>query len=179
MGAAAQLARDVESVGKAAGGVIAQTLCAIADGNHAPSYIGIGRKKPGTKLDVVLFEEGLPAAKAWVAAKDKIDAVVVGLDEDEQEIRLLLGSPEPERKYDMICSVRYELAAPKAKGKSKTKGALSEPLVETSTIGFLAETDDEEVADTFLDSVLAGIYSHARAAELGVGKLGEYDDLDD
>ena len=178
MGAAAELARDVESVGKAAGGVIAQTLCAIADGNHAPSYIGIGRKKPGTKLDVVLFDEGLPAAKAWVAAKDKVDAVVVGLDEDEQEIRLLLGSPDAARKYDMICSVRYQLAAPSKKGK-KAKGALSEPLVETSTIGFLAETPDEDVADTFLDSVLEGIYSHARAAELGVGKLGEYDDLDD
>ncbi len=171
-----QPARDVASVGRAAGGVIAQTLVAIADGNHAPSYVGIGRKTPGGKLDMVLFDEGLPAAKAWVAAKDKVDAVVVGLDEDEHEIRLLLGCPDDARKYDMICSVRYQVKASAPKKGAKKKAP--EPVVQTSTIGFLAETPDEDVADAFLDSVLAGIYGHARAAELGVGKLGEYDDLE-
>lgn len=166
--------RDVKSIGQAAGSLVAQTLVTLADGEHTPSYIGIGRKTPGGKLDMVLFEDGLDGAKAWIGKKDKVDACVVGLDEDEQEVRLLLGCPDAARKYDMICSVRYEVKAQVKKTKKK-----ADPAIQTSTIGFLAETDDEAVADDFLDSVLAGIYSHARAAELAVGKLGEYDDLDD
>jgi hypothetical protein len=166
--------RDVKSIGQAAGSLVAQTLVTLADGQHTPSYIGIGRKTPGGKLDMVLFEDGLDGAKAWITKKDKVDACVVGLDEDEQEVRLLLGCPDSARKYDMICSVRYEV---KAVSKAK-KAKKSDPAIQTSTIGFLAETDDESVADDFLDSVLAGIYSHARAAELAVGKLGEYDDLE-
>lgn len=170
-------ARDVKTIGHAAGGVVAQTLVALADGDHAPGYIGIGRKTPGAKLDVVMFEDGLPAAKAWVTAKDKVDAVVIGLDEVEREVRLLLGSSDADRKYDMICSVRYLVRdATVVKAKAKKKQAI--PLVQTSTIGFLAETPDEDVADDFLDSVLAGIYGHARAADLAVGNLGEYDDLE-
>lgn len=167
--------RDVKSIGHAAGGLVAQTLVTLADGDHTPSYVGIGRKTPGGKLDLVMFEDGLDGAKAWINKKDKVDACVVGLDEDEQEVRLLLGCPDSARKYDMICSVRYEVkaAAPKAKSKKK-----ADPAIQTSTIGFLAETDDESVADDFLDSVLAGIYGHARASELAVGKLGEYDDLE-
>ena len=109
--------------------------------------------------------------------KDKIDAVVVGLDEAEHEVRLLLGSNDAKRKYDMICSVRYQVRdATVVKAKAKKNQAI--PLVQTSTIGFLAETPDEDVADDFLDSVLAGIYGHARAADLAVGKLGDYDDLE-
>ncbi|GEM_PF-6210028 len=164
--------RDVKSIGHAAGGLVAQTLVTLADGMHTPSYVGIGRKTPGGKLDLVMFEDGLDGAKAWITKKDKVDACVVGLDEDEQEVRLLLGCPDSARKYDMICSVRYEVKAVK---KTKKK---ADPAIQTSTIGFLAETDDEAVADDFLDSVLAGIYGHARAAELAVGKLGEYDDLE-
>lgn len=168
---------DVRAIGHAAGGVVAQTLVALADGDHAPTYVGIGRKTPGGKLDLVMFEDGLDAAKAWVTAKDKAGAVVVGLDESEREVRLLLGSRDASRKYDMICSVRYEVRdATVVKAKAKKKQAI--PLVQTSTIGFLAETPDEDVADAFLDSVLAGIYGHARAADLAVGKLGDYDDLD-
>src|SRR5688572_5185283 len=101
--------RDVKTIGQAAGGVVAQTLVALADGEFAPSYIGIGRKTPGGKLDLVMFEDGLDAAKKWITAKDKHEAVVVGLDEAEKEVRLLLGSPDAKRKYDMICSVRYEV----------------------------------------------------------------------
>ena len=169
--------RDVKSIGHAAGGLVAQTLITLADGDHTPSYIGLGRKAPGGKLDVVLFEDGLDGAKAWIAKKDKIDAVVVGLDEGEKEVRLLLGSPDAKRKYDMICSVRYEVKDASVVKKAAKKNKAS-TLVATSTIGFLAETDDEIVADTFLDSVLAGIYGHARAADLDVGKLGDYDDLE-
>jgi len=169
--------RDVKSIGHAAGGVIAQTLVALADGDHAPGYIGIGRKTPGAKLDVVMFEGGLAAAREWITTKDKVDAVVVGLDEDEHEVRVLLGCPDATRKYDMICSVRYEVRdATVVKARAKQRKAT--PLVQTSTIGFLAETPDEDVADDFLDSVLAGIYGHARAADLDVGKLGDYDDLE-
>lgn len=166
--------RDVKSIGHAAGGLVAQTLVTLADGDHTPSYVGIGRKVPGGKLDLVMFEDGLDGAKAWITKKDKVEACVVGLDEDEQEVRLLLGCPDAARKYDMICSVRYEV-----KAAAPTKKKKADPAVQTSTIGFLAETDDESVADDFLDSVLAGIYGHARASELAVGKLGEYDDLDD
>jgi hypothetical protein len=169
--------RDVKSIGHAAGGLVAQTLVTLADGDHTPAYIGLGRKTPGGKLDLVMFEDGLDGAKAWITKKDKIDAVVVGLDEAEKEVRLLLGSPDAKRKYDMICSVRYSVKdASVVKQKAKARKATA--LVSTSTIGFLAETDDESVADTFLDSVLAGIYSHARAADLDVGKLGDYDDLE-
>jgi len=169
--------RDVKSIGHAAGGLVAQTLVTLADGDHTPAYIGLGRKTPGGKLDLVMFEDGLDGAKAWITKKDKIDAVVVGLDESEKEVRLLLGSPDAKRKYDMICSVRYSVKdASVVKQKAKARKATA--LVSTSTIGFLAETDDESVADTFLDSVLAGIYSHARAADLDVGKLGDYDDLE-
>ncbi|MBA3458479.1 MAG: hypothetical protein H0T46_00850 [Deltaproteobacteria bacterium] len=169
--------RDVKSIGHAAGGLVAQTLITLADGEHTPSYIGLGRKVPGGKLDLVMFEDGLDGAKVWIAKKDKVDAVVVGLDESEKEVRLLLGSPDAKRKYDMICSVRYSVKdASVVKQKARAKKATA--LVSTSTIGFLAETDDEVVADTFLDSVLAGIYSHARAADLDVGKLGDYDDLE-
>ena len=171
------MTRDVKSIGQAAGGVVAQTLLTLADGEHSPSYVGIGRKTPGGKLDMVLFEDGLDGAKAWITKKDKVDAVVVGLDEQEREVRLLLGSPEATRKYDMICSVRYQVKdANVVKQKAKQRKATA--LVSTSTIGFLAETDDETVADDFLDSVLAGIYGHARAADLDVGKLGDYDDLE-
>ena len=107
----------------------------------------------------------------------RIDAVVVGLDEQEKEVRLLLACPDAARKYDMICSVRYAVKdANVVKKKAKQRKATA--LVSTSTIGFLAETPDEAIADLFLDSVLAGIYSHARAADLDVGKLGDYDDLD-
>jgi DNA-binding LacI/PurR family transcriptional regulator len=171
------VARDLKSIGHAAGGLVAQTLVTLADGDHTPPYVGIGRKAPGAKLDLVTFDGGLDAAKAWITKKDKVDAVVVGLDEQEHEVRLLLGSPDATRKYDMICSVRYavkdaNLVAKRAKQRKATA------LVSTSTIGFLAETPDESVADQFLDSVLAGIYSHARAADLDVGKLGDYDDLD-
>lgn len=109
--------------------------------------------------------------------KDKVDAVVVGLDEEEREVRLLLNSPDATRKYDMICSVRYEVKDPAAV-KAKAKQRKATALVSTSTIGFLNETDDDTVADDFLDSVLAGIYGHARAADLDVGKLGDYDDLE-
>ena len=169
--------RDVKSIGHAAGGLVAQTLITLADGEHTPSYIGLGRKVAGGKLDLVMFEDGLDGAKVWIAKKDKIDAVVVGLDESEKEVRLLLGSPDAKRKYDMICSVRYSVKdANVVKQKARAKKATA--LVSTSTIGFLAETDDEVVADTFLDSVLAGIYSHARAHDLDVGKLGDYDDLE-
>lgn len=169
--------RDVESIGRAAGGLVAQTLVQLADGEYAASYIGLGRKTPGAKLDLVMFEDGLDGAKAWIAKKDKVDCVVVGLDEAEQEVRLLLGSPDAKRKYDMICSVRYEVKdANVVKAKAKQKKATA--LVSTSTIGFLAETPDEAVADMFLDAVLAGIYGHARAADLDVGKLGDYDDLE-
>lgn len=171
--------RDVKSIGHAAGGLVAQTLVQLADGDYAASYIGIGRKSPGDQLKLVMFEDGLDGAKAWIATKDKCDAVVVGLDEDEHEVRLLLGCPDAQRKYDMICSVRYEVRDQTVVSK-KAKGAKPKtPLVNTSTIGFLAETDDEDVADDFLDSVLAGIYGHARAKELGVGQLGEYDDLEE
>lgn len=171
------MTRDVKAIGHAAGGVVAQTLVQLADGEHAPPYVGIGRATAGDKLKLVMFDGGLDAAKAWICQKDKIDAVVVGLDEDEQEVRLLLGCPDNARKYDMICSVRYEVRdATVVKAKAKKKQAV--PLVKTSTIGFLAETDDEDMADAFLDSVLAGIYGHARAADLDVGKLGDYDDLE-
>lgn len=171
--------RDVKSIGHAAGGLVAQTLVQLADGDYAANYIGIGRAAPGDQLKLVMFEGGLDAAKAWIATKDKCDAVVVGLDEEEHEVRLLLGCPDAKRKYDMICSVRYEVrdqtvVSKKAKGAKQPKAA----LVNTSTIGFLAETDDETVADEFLDSVLAGIYGHARAKDLGVGQLGDYDDLE-
>ena len=164
--------RDVKSIGHAAGGLVAQTLVTLADGMHTPSYVGIGRKTPGGKLDLVMFEDGLDGAKAWITKKDKVDACVVGLDEDEQEVRLLLGCPDSARKYVMICSVRYEVKAVK---KTKKKG---DPAMQTSSIGCLAETDDEAVADGLWDSVLAGSYGHARAAELAVGKLGEYADLE-
>jgi len=169
--------RDVKSIGHAAGGLVAQTLVTLADGMHTPNYVGIGRKTPGGKLDLVMFEDGLDGAKAWITKKDKVDACVVGLDEDEREVRLLLGCPDAARKYDMICSVRYEVKAQISHKKAPKKKP--DPSIQTSTIGFLAETDDEDVADDFLDSVLAGMYSHARAAELAVGKLGEYDDLVD
>ncbi|CAN5732068.1 hypothetical protein BH11MYX2_BH11MYX2_10930 [soil metagenome] len=169
--------RDVKSIGHAAGGLVAQTLITLAEGDHTPAYIGIGRKAPGGKLDLVMFEDGLDGAKAWMNKKDKVDCVVVGLDEDEKEVRLLLGCPLPARKYDMICSVRYKVKdASVVKQKAKQNKATA--LVSTSTIGFLNETDDEEIADAFLDSVLAGIYGHARAHDLDVGKLGDYDDLD-
>ncbi len=169
--------RDVKAIGHAAGGLVAQTLVQLADGEYAAAYIGIGRKAPESKLELVMFDGGLDAAKAWVAKKDKVDAVVVGLDEEEQEVRLLLGSTDEKRKYDMICSVRYALKdAGAVKRAAKAKKAMA--LVSTSTIGFLAETPDETVADEFLDGVLAGIYSHARAADLDVGKLGDYDDLE-
>jgi hypothetical protein len=176
------MTRDVKGIGQAAGGLVAQTLCQLADGEHTPSYIGIGRATPTDKLKLVMFDGDLDAAKAWIAKKDKIDCVVVGLDEADQEVRLLLGSTDATRKYDMICSVRYEVRGTsiEPRGKAaKTKGKKSDPAVKTSTIGFLAETPDEDVADDFLDGVLAGIYGHARAAELDVGKLGEYDDLDE
>jgi hypothetical protein len=169
--------RDVKAIGHAAGGLVAQTLVQLADGDYAASYIGLGRKAPEAKLELVMFEGGLDAAKAWITTKDKVDAVVVGLDEDEQEVRLLLGCPDATRKYDMICSVRYAVNGTGVKPKPKAK-AKPGPAVQTSTIGFLAETPDEDVADDFLDGVLAGIYSHARAAELDVGKLGDYDDLE-
>lgn len=170
--------RDVKSIGHAAGGLVAQTLVQLADGDYAASYIGIGRKASGDPLKLVMFEDGLDAAKAWIIKKDKIDAVIVGLDEDEQEVRLLLGSTDAARKYDMICSVRYEVRDETVVSK-KSKKKSAEPVVNTSTIGFLAETPDETVADDFLDSVLAGIYGHARAKELGVGQLGDYDDLEE
>jgi len=169
--------RDVKSIGHAAGGLVAQTLVTLADGEHTPSYIGIGRTVAGGKLNLVMFEDGLDGAKAWIAKKDKIDACVVGLDEAEQEVRLLLNSDDAKRKYDMICSVRYEVKdANVVKKQAKAKKATA--LVSTSTIGFLAETDDESIQDDFLDSVLAGMYSHVRAHDLDVGKLGDYDDLE-
>src|SRR3954471_20845300 len=131
--------RDVKSIGHAAGGLVAQTLVTLADGDHTPAYIGLGRKTPGGKLDLVMFEDGLDGAKAWITKKDKIDAVVVGLDEAEKEVRLLLGSPDAKRKYDMICSVRYSVKdASVVKQKAKARKATA--LVSTSTIGFLAET---------------------------------------
>ena len=172
------MSRDVKGIGQAAGSLVAQTLLQLADGEHTPSYIGIGRTAPKDKLKLVMFDGDLDAAKAWITKKDKIDAVVVGLDEKEHEVRLLLNSPDAKRKYDMICSVRYAVRDAKLV-KAKAKKQQAEPLVQTSTIGFLAETPDEDVADDFLDSVLAGIYSHVRAADLAVGKLGDYDDLDD
>jgi hypothetical protein len=169
--------RDVKSIGHAAGGLVAQTLITLAEGDHTPAYVGIGRKTPGGKLDLVMFEDGLDGAKAWINKKDKVDCVVVGLDEDEKEVRLLLGCPEAARKYDMICSVRYQVKdASVVKKKAKQNKATA--LVSTSTIGFLNETDDEDIVDTFLDSVLAGIYGHSRAHDLDVGKLGDYDDLE-
>lgn len=172
-----QMPRDVKAIGQAAGSLVAQTLVTLADGEHSPAYVGIGRTNEGDKLKLVMFDSDLDAAKKWIAAKDKIDAVVVGLDEQEKEVRLLLGSPDATRKYDMICSVRYEVKdANVVKKKAKQRKATA--LVSTSTIGFLAETPDEAVADLFLDSVLAGIYGHARAADLDVGKLGDYDDLE-
>lgn len=171
------MTRDVKAIGVAAGGVVAQTLVQLADGEHTPHYVGIGRTTAGDKLKLVMFDGGLDAAKAWIIKKDKIDAVVVGLDEAEKEVRLLLGSTDEKRKYDMICSVRYEVRdATVVKAKAKKAQAIA--LVKTSTIGFLAETPDEDMADDFLDSVLAGIYGHARAADLDVGKLGDYDDLE-
>jgi hypothetical protein len=174
--------RDVKGIGHAAGGLVAQTLMQLADGEHTPSYIGIGRTAPGDKLKLVMFDGDLDGAKAWIAKKDKIDAVVVGLDETDREVRLLLGSDDATRKYDMICSVRYEVKGTSIESRGATKKskkpAADEPAVETSTIGFLAETPDELLADVFLDSVLAGIYGHARASELGVGTLGDYDDLE-
>lgn len=169
--------RDVKGIGHAAGGLVAQTLVQLADGEYAAAYIGIGRKAPNAKLELVMFDGGLDAAKAWITKKDKVDAVVVGLDEKEKEVRLLLGSTDAKRKYDMICSVRYAVKdAQTVKNKAKQNKATA--LVSTSTIGFLAETPDDTVADEFLDGVLAGIYSHARAADLDVGKLGDYDDLE-
>ena len=170
--------RDVKGIGHAAGGLVAQTLMQLADGEHTPSYIGIGRTAPGDKLKLVMFDGDLDGAKAWIAKKDKIDAVVVGLDEAEREVRLLLGSDHATRKYDMICSVRYEVKGASVTKKKSKQPVLNEPSVQTSTIGFLAETPDELLADAFLDSVLAGIYGHARASELGVGTLGDYDDLE-
>lgn len=174
--------RDVKGIGQAAGGLVAQTLLQVADGDYAVSYIGIGRTSPGAKLELVMFGDGgLDAAKAWITKKDKVDAVVVGLDEADREVRVLLGSTDATRKYDMICSVRYEVrdnTVVKKGAKGKGKGGGSAALVQTSTIGFLAETDDDEMADDFLDSVLAGIYGHARAKDLAVGELGEYDDLE-
>ncbi len=169
-------ARDVKAIGHAAGGIVAETLVQLADGELLTSYVGIGRAAAGDKLKMVIFDGGLDAAKAWIIKKDKVDAVVVGLDGAENEVRLLLGSNDATRKYDMICSVRYEV-----KGKSvqaKKKPSKHAPAVKTSTIGFLAETPDEAVADQFLDGVLAGIYSHARSDELHVGSLGDYDDLE-
>jgi hypothetical protein len=171
------MARDVKAIGQAAGSLVAQTLVTLADGDHTPAYIGIGRATAADKLKLVMFDGDLDAAKAWIASKDKLDAVVVGLDEQEKEVRLLLNSADAKRKYDMICSVRYEVKAAEAV-KKKAKQRKATALVSTSTIGFLAETPDETVADDFLDSVLAGIYSHARAADLDVGKLGDYDDLE-
>ena len=174
--------RDVAAIGQAAGGLVAETLVQLADGELLTTYVGIGRAAPGDKLKVVMFEGGLDDAKAWISKKDKVDAVVVGHDDEEQEIRLLLGSNDATRKYDMICSFRYEVkgtsVGAKPKTKAKPKAGSTKTAIETSTIGFLAETDDEIVCDQFLDSVLAGIYAHARAAELGVGKLGDYDDLE-
>jgi hypothetical protein len=163
--------RDVAAIGQAAGGIVAETLVQLADGELLTSYIGIGRATAGDKLKMVIFDGGLDAAKAWITKKDKVDAVVVGLDGEEKEVRLLLGSNDATRKYDMICSVRYEV-----KGKSVKKKSKNAPSIKTSTIGFLAETPDERIADQFLDSVLAGIYSHARSDELHVGSLGDYDD---
>ena len=58
--------RDVKSIGHAAGGLVAQTLVTLADGDHTPSYVGIGRKTPGGKLDLVMFEDGLDGAKHLV-----------------------------------------------------------------------------------------------------------------
>jgi len=169
--------RDVKAIGHAAGGLVAQTLVQLADGDYAAAYIGIGRKAPESKLELVMFDGGLDAAKAWITKKDKVDAVVVGLDEKEKEVRLLLGSTDAKRKYDMICSVRYAVKdANVVKNRAKANKATA--LVSTSTIGFLAETPDDAVADDFLDGVLAGIYSHARAHDLDVGKLGDYDDLE-
>lgn len=171
--------RDVKQLGHAAGGLVAQTLLQVADGEYAVSYVGLGRTQAGGKLELVMFGDGgLDAAKAWIAKKDKIDAVVVGLDEADREVRVLLGSTDATRKYDMICSVRYEVRDNTVVKKPKAKTAKAVPLVQTSTIGFLAETDDEDMADDFLDSVLAGIYGHARAKDLAVGQLGEYDDLE-
>ena len=169
--------RDVKGIGHAAGGLVAQTLMQLADGEHTPSYIGIGRTAPGDKLKLVMFDDDVDGAKAWIAKKDKIDAVVVGLDESEREVRLLLGSDHATRKYDMICSVRYEVKGTSV-ATTKKKPVVDEPAVATSMIGFLAETPDEKIADAFLDSVLAGMYGHARASELGVGTLGDYDDAE-
>ncbi|MDB4962920.1 MAG: hypothetical protein JWP01_2919 [Myxococcales bacterium] len=172
--------RDVKEIGRAAGGLVAQTLVTLADGDHTPSYIGIGRMAAGDKLKLTVFDGGLDDAKAWITLKDKHDAVVVGLDEAEREVRLLLGSSDATRKYDMICSVRYQvqgMAAPQPAQRGK-KGKPADPAIKTSTIGFLNETTDDKIVDDFLDSVLAGIYGHARAKELDVGKLGDYDDLE-
>lgn len=171
------MSRDVKAIGQAAGGLVAQALVTLGDGEHTPPCVGIGRATANDKLKLVMFDTDLDAAKKWVAAKDKVDAVVVALDEDEKEVRLLLNSPDATRKYDMICSVRYEVKDPAAV-KQKAKQRKATALVTTSTIGFLNQTDDDNVADDFLDSVLAGIYGHARAADLDVGKLGDYDDLE-
>jgi hypothetical protein len=169
--------RDVKAIGHAAGGLVAQTLVQLADGEYSAAYVGIGRKVANAKLELVMFDGGLDAAKAWITKKDKVDCVVVGLDEKEKEVRLLLGSTDAKRKYDMVCSVRYKVKdAQTVKNKAKQNKATA--LVSTSTIGFLSETPDDTVADEFLDGVLAGIYSHARAADLDVGKLGDYDDLE-
>ena len=60
------MTRDVKSIGHAAGGLVAQTLLTLADGEHTPNYIGIGRATAGDKLKLVMFDGGLDAAKAWI-----------------------------------------------------------------------------------------------------------------
>lgn len=157
--------RDGASIGRGAGSLLADTLTQLLDARSRrgarPSQ-PMGASRIGNELRRVIFHGGVAEAGAWLQTPGLVDAFVLYVPADDDEIRILVPSLAA-TSFDIVWRLRF---------------ALDDDGVFTSEPGFTVAEGMDELLDDFNDGIAAGLELHPRTAEIrpGFGALGPYDD---
>ena len=109
----------------------------------------------------MVFHDGFAAAGAWLQTPGIVDAFILYLPEDADEIRILVPSKEA-LSFDIVWALRF---------------VVDEHGIQTSEPLFTVAPGEDEFLDDFNDGLAAGLELHPRTAELrsGFGALGPFE----
>jgi hypothetical protein len=160
--------RDGVAIGRGAGFVLADALLQILDasrGRGRRPWFPVGASTVGRELVRVEFRAGVEAAGTWLQTPGLVDAFVVQVADDVDEVRVLVPSADA-TSFDLVWSLQFEV-----------DGA----FVATSEPAFEVADGCDDLLDDFNEGFAEALEHHPRTTDLraGFGALGEYQVDDD
>lgn len=155
-------ARDGRRTGRAAGLLLAETLCQLIDDERPTPIVGASCDDAGEAVVEVFPDGGLGDAQRWLATAGIVDPFFLEVKSDRDELRVYVPGDADGDVFDLVMVLGF---------RRDHGGQFC-----TTLPAFTVADGADGVFEAFQEGLADGLDAHPRTAEIhpGFGALGDY-----